>query len=168
VNHVAPTPLFDDAVAALHDSSESTQDISVVPDAADRVIDPDSAGGAAIIDLFARIKDKEDGDGEWGADCIQEICLWLLDLGIDPDGTLDKAVNAMRTAAEPHGALRLPGFIVRVVSGQPDAAAVLTTAVTVLTRQLGDDAAAVLSTRDGDVLARFGGLGRPDATDAGT
>jgi hypothetical protein len=118
------------------------------------VLDPDSAGGAAIIDLLARVKDVEDSDGEWGTECLQQLYAWLTDVGIDPEGTFDDALRAMRASAESHGAMRLPGFVVRVASGQPDAAAVLTTALTVLARQLGDDATAALATRDGDVPAR--------------
>ncbi|WP_329060497.1 hypothetical protein [Amycolatopsis sp. NBC_01480] len=132
------------------------------------MIDPDSAGGAAIIDLLARVKEVEDSGGEWGADCLQQLYAWLTGVSINPVGTFDDAVRAMRATAESHGAMRLPGFVVRVASGQPDAAAVLTTALTVLARQLGDHATAVLATRDGDVLARFGPLDSPDRTDAGT
>jgi hypothetical protein len=156
------------SVAALRNSAESVQDCPASPNVTEQVLDLDSAGGAAIIDLFARVKEVEDSDGEWGAECLQRLYAWLTDVGIDPEGTFDDAVRAMRASAESHGAMRLPGFVGRVASGQPDAAAVLTTALTVLARQLGDDATAVLATRDGDVLARFGRLDSPDRTDAGT
>lgn len=39
-----------------------------------------------VVELFARIKQREESDGSWpGADVVDELCAWFQEYGIDPD-----------------------------------------------------------------------------------
>lgn len=86
-----PTPVFDQTV---EDFAATTADTA---EQHRRWIDPDSRDGAAIIELFIRIKAVEHSDGSWsGAEVVDQLCQWLTTVGIDPDDTPDAAVQRLR------------------------------------------------------------------------
>jgi hypothetical protein len=64
----------------------------------------------AVADLFRRVKELEDPSGGWnGADCVEVLCEWFVDHGINPDGGFEQLVGAGVDAAmagEPTPAVR--------------------------------------------------------------
>ncbi|MCZ4610377.1 hypothetical protein O3S80_42770 [Streptomyces sp. Lzd4kr] len=54
-------------------------------------VDWSTAEGAAIADLFRRIKDVESCAGEWnGGDVVDVLSLWFSELGIDVEASTDQ------------------------------------------------------------------------------
>ncbi|MEU5297815.1 hypothetical protein [Streptomyces umbrinus] len=47
--------------------------------------------GAAIADLFSRIKDIEDSSGDWnGGEVVAVLSQWFSELHVDVDGSADQ------------------------------------------------------------------------------
>ncbi|GAB3448842.1 hypothetical protein [Actinophytocola sediminis] len=160
-NHDDPRGLHTGADAPVRDWDDHRYGR---PSASPPVVDPNSPEGAAILSLFSRIKDIEEGDGSWpGSDVVGEVTSWLLELGIDPDQDPTDARRALRTAlGERPG--RGPGstvYGVRIGTDHHDPESLIRTALHVLTHQLGPGTSVELVTHDRDLLARIEHHPRP-------
>lgn len=127
-------------------------------------VDPDSPEGAAILSLFSRIKEDEEGDGNWnGGDVVDAVTGWFLELGIDPDQDPTDARAALRNALG-----GLPGrgpsstvYGVRISTDHDESEGLVRTALHVLTHQLGPGTSVELVSYDRDLLARIEHQPRP-------
>lgn len=157
----APRGLHADADAPV---SDWTDHRFGRPSASSPMVDPDSPEGSAILSLFSRIKDIEEGDGNWnGGDVVDEITNWLLELGIDPDQDPTDARCALRTALgeRPGRGLGSTVYGVRIGTEHHDPEALIRTALHVLTNQLGPGTSVELVTHERDLLARIAHHPRP-------
>jgi hypothetical protein len=122
------------------------------------VIDPDTPEGMAILSLFRRVKDVEEGDGSWNGGAVaNEVAEWLIELGIDLNQGLTDARRALRTAARERSG-RGPAsavYGVRIGTDNHDPDSLIRTALHVLTRQLGPGTSVELVSSDRDLLARI-------------
>lgn len=62
-----------------------------------RPFDQATPEGAAIADLFSRIKDIEEGTGDWnGGDVVDVLSQWFSELDLDVDGGTDQVRHPQR------------------------------------------------------------------------
>lgn len=122
------------------------------------VIDPDTPEGMAILSLFRRMKDVEEGDGSWNGGAVaNEIAEWLVEQGIDPDQDPTDARQALRTAVQerPGRGPASAVYGVRIGTDHHDPDSLIRTALHVLTRQLGPGTSVELVSSDRDLLAQI-------------
>jgi hypothetical protein len=128
------------------------------PSTRSAVIDPDTPEGMAILSLFRRAKDVEDGDGSWnGGAVVNEVAEWLIELGVDLNEGLTDARQALRTAVRERSGRRPVSAVygVRIGTDQHDPDSLVRTALHVLTRQLGPGTSVELVSSDSYLLARI-------------
>jgi hypothetical protein len=128
------------------------------PSTRSAVIDPDTPEGMAILSLFRRIKDVEEGDGSWNGGAVaNEVAEWLIEQGIDLNKGPTHARQALRTAVRERSG-RGPAsavYGVRIGTDHHDPEPLIRTALHVLTRQLGPGTSIELVSSDRDLLARI-------------
>lgn len=164
------TPVFDATVEALTtpqksppwdpetDNAIAWPDTEDIADADGTIIDPDTPEGVAILSLFGRLKDIEQGDGRWsGGDAVDELTGWFANLGIYPEDEPTEVGRRLRLAARgrPGGGTTSSVFGIRVYTDHNDSEILIRTALHVLARQLGPGTSIDLATHDRDVRARI-------------
>ncbi|WP_017972423.1 hypothetical protein [Actinopolyspora halophila] len=77
---------------------ESEKQTSPEEQAPQPVLNPDTAEGAAIAELYRRLKTVvEEPDGSWpGGDVVNELNQWLAGLGLHPDDEAEDALARLR------------------------------------------------------------------------
>lgn len=100
----AGTPVYDEFVAVLATGADTDVSADGQSPAAQSAVrrSADTVEGTAILALFSRPKDIEEGDGGWpGGDVVEQLCAWFAELGIDVDDDLAAAARTLRLPEQP-------------------------------------------------------------------